>query len=212
MTFATLFVVCGTAIGLVRALPQLLRLLRTRDARGVSLDAAATSSVVSLAWTIYGFLTGQGAVAAASGASAVMFALVAATALRLGRSPRELRASPGWLAVLVAVGALGGARGLGFLLPVSVLVANVPQLVVAWRERDLSALSLGTWLLAVLEALVWGTYGLVAGDRSILLYGALHLATSGAVVALRVAKDGRGRAGAPPTGRHQLTECSGERA
>lgn len=197
MTFAALFVVVGTAIGLVRALPQLLRLLRARDAHGVSVDTAATSSVVSFAWATYGLLTGQGAVASASGASAISFALVTVAALHFGRSPRELRAAPAWLAVLAAAGALGGARGLGVLLPVSVLVANVPQLLVAWRERDLSALSLGTWLLSVLEAVVWGTYGLLTGDRAILTYGTLHLLTSGGIVALRLAKPGPAPEGRP---------------
>ena len=186
-----LFVAVGTAIGLVRALPQLVRLLRARDAHGVSVDTAATSSIVSFAWVTYGVLTAQGAVAAASGASAVMFALVTVVALRFGRTARELRAAPAWLVVLLVAALTGGARGLGLLLPVSVLVANVPQLVVAWRERDLSGLSLGTWLLTVLEATVWGSYALVAGDRAILLYAVLNLATSGGIVALRLAKGGR---------------------
>lgn len=188
MSLVPLFGVVGTAIGLVRALPQLARLLRTRDAHGVSVDSAATSSAVSAAWTTYGALTGQGAVALASGVSAVMFALVTLAAVRHGRRPGEMRATPVWLVVLAAAGLLGGARGLGLLLPVSVLVANGPQLLVAIRERDLSGLSPGTWLLSVAEALAWGTYGLFAGDRSILVYGTLHLTTSGAIVALRLAK------------------------
>ncbi|HEX6912794.1 MAG TPA: hypothetical protein VF142_20470 [Longimicrobium sp.] len=192
MSLVSPFAVVGTAIGLVRAVPQLARLLRTRDAHGVSVDSAATSSIVSAAWTTYGVLTGQGAVAVASGSSAVMFALVALAALRFGRRVGEMRAAPVWLVVLAGAGLLGGARGLGLLLPVSVLVANGPQLLVALRERDLSGLSPGTWLLSVLEALAWGTYGLFAGDRSILVYGTLHLATSGAIVALRLAKSRRG--------------------
>lgn len=193
-----LFTLIGTAIGLVRGLPQLLRLLRTRDAHGVSLDAAATSSVVSFAWASYGVLTGQAAVAVASGSSGLVFALVALAALRFGRPARELRTAPGWLLVLGGTGAALGARGLAVLLPLGVLVANGPQLYVAWRERNLRGLSLGTWLLSVAEALVWGTYGLFAGDRSIVVYGALHLATSGAIVALRLAK-GAGT-GSPTSG------------
>jgi uncharacterized protein with PQ loop repeat len=191
MILATLFVVVGTILGLVRALPQLGRLLRARNARGVSVDTAATSSVVSAGWAAYGVLTDQPAVALASGASAVTFALVTIAALRFGRRPGELRATPVWLLVLVVAGMVGGAAGLGLVLPVSVLVANGPQLVVAWRERDLSALSLGTWVLSVAEAVVWGTYGLVAHDRSILVYGTLHLVTSGGIVALRLAKSRR---------------------
>lgn len=190
MSLTALFVVVGTVIGLVRALPQLVRLLRTRGAAGVSVDTAATSSVVSFAWATYGSLTGQGAVAAASGASGLMFALVTLASFRFGRRAREMRTTPVWFTVLLATGLLGGARGLGFVLPVSVLVANVPQLLVAWRERDLSALSLGTWLLSVLEAVVWGTYGFVAADRAVLTYGTLHLVTSGGIVALRLAKAG----------------------
>lgn len=191
MSLAALFIVVGTAIGLVRALPQLVRLLRTRDAHGVSVDSAGTTSVVSFAWATYGVLTGQAAVALASGSSAVMFALVTVMALRLGRRAREMRTLPVWLIVLLAAGVIGRADGLGLLLPVSVLVANVPQLRVAWREQDLSGLSLGTWLLSFLEAAVWGTYGLLAGDRAILVYGTLQLATSGGIVALRLARPGR---------------------
>jgi uncharacterized protein with PQ loop repeat len=49
----------GTVIGLVKAVPQLVRLLRAREAYGVSADTAATSSIVSLGWTTYGLLTNQ---------------------------------------------------------------------------------------------------------------------------------------------------------
>lgn len=188
MSLVSLFAAVGTAIGLFRAVPQLVLLLRHRDAHGVSLDTAATSSVVSFAWTAYGLLTGQGAVALASGSSAILFAAVSATALRFGRRTAELRATPIWLTVLAAAGMVGGARGLGLLLPVSVLVANLPQLRVALRERDLSGLSAGTWMLSVAEGAVWGSYGLFAGDRSILIYGALQLSTSGAILALRLTR------------------------
>ena len=37
----------STTIGVTRALPQLVRLLRTRHAYGVSIDTAATSRIVS---------------------------------------------------------------------------------------------------------------------------------------------------------------------
>jgi uncharacterized protein with PQ loop repeat len=191
MTAAALFVVIGTTLGLVRALPQLVRLLRARDAHGVSVDTAGTSSVVSTAWAAYGVLTRQGAVIAASGASAVMFALVTAAALRYGRTVRELRATPAWLLVLAVAGLAAGERGLGVLLPASVLVANTPQLLVAWREPDLSGLSPGTWTLSVAEAVVWGGYGVLAGDRSIMVYGVLHLVTSATILALCLIKSPR---------------------
>lgn len=188
MTFIVLFTIVGTAIGLIRGLPQLVRLLRSGNAHGVSLDSAATTSVVSFSWAAYGVLTSQGAVALASASTGVIFAMIALAALRYGRSIRELRVAPLWFLALTAVGGIGGVRALGAILALGILVANLPQVRIAWREPDLSGLSLGTWLLSMAEALTWGTYGLVAPDRAILTNGLLQLLTSGAVVALRLAK------------------------
>ena len=187
----------GTLIGLVRALPQLVRLLRTRDAHGVSLDTAATSSIVSFGWATYGVLTDQLPVILATGSSGVVFALITLVATRLGRRVTELRAAPVWVIVLAAIGFAAGAGGLGVALPVSVLVANVPQLIVAYRERDLTGLSLPTWLLSMSDGTVWAIYALVTGDRAILVFGVLQLSTSGAIVARRWAW---GRVQTPVTG------------
>src|SRR5688500_11695502 len=99
----------GTLVGLVRALPQFLRLLRTRDAHGVSLDTAATSSIASFGWATYGLLTDQLPVFLATGSSGVVFALITFVALRLGRRITELRAAPVWLVVLLVVVAMARA-------------------------------------------------------------------------------------------------------
>jgi hypothetical protein len=115
----------------------------------------------------------------------VVFALVTIWALRLGRRVSELRTAPLWLIVLVSVGLVARADGLGVILPVSVLVANVPQLVVAYRESDLTGLSLSTWLLSVCDGAVWAIYALVTGDTAILVFGILQLTTSGAIVLRR---------------------------
>lgn len=53
MPFTHLFTLVGTTIGLVRGLPQLARLLRSRNPHGVSVDSTATTSIVSLAWASY---------------------------------------------------------------------------------------------------------------------------------------------------------------
>ena len=175
----------GTLIGLIRALPQLVRLLRTRNAHGVSLDTAATSSFVSFGWATYGILTDQLPVTLATGSSGVVFAFITLLALKLGRRVNELRTAPIWLIVLVVVAVAAEAPGLGVLLPISVLVANVPQLVVAFREADLADLSQSTWMLSMSDGAVWATYALVTGDVAILVFGALQLTTSGAIVARR---------------------------
>ncbi len=177
----------GTLIGLVRALPQLIQILRSRKAHGVSVDTAGTSSVVSFGWAYYGFLTDQIYVTLATGSSGIIFALIVIFALRFGRSWKEIRVTALWILVLVLSKVLGGINGLGIALPLSVLIANAPQIMVARREGDLSDLSLGTWLLSLSDGLVWGIYALIGQDWSILAYGVFQLMTSGAIAAFKVA-------------------------
>jgi uncharacterized protein with PQ loop repeat len=177
----------GTLIGMVRAVPQLARLLRTRQVYGVSVDTTATSSIVSFGWATYGLLTDQPYVSFATGASGVIFALITVMALRFGRQIREFAIAPVWLAVLLLVGSIAGKTGLGIALPMSVLVANVPQLWVAYREGNLADLSLGTWLLSMADGLVWGIYSLIQQDSAIIVFAGFQLTTSGLIVALKLA-------------------------
>jgi uncharacterized protein with PQ loop repeat len=185
LELTTVFGAAGTVIGLVRAVPQLVRILRAKDAHGVSVDTAATSAIVSAGWATYGVLTDQPAVALATGSSAVVFTAITIAALFYGRRAREFRAAPVWLLVLAGALALAGSRGLGVLLPVSVLVANMPQVITSFRESDLSALSPLTWTLSVADGVVWLGYALAGGDDSILLFGILQASTSSVIVARR---------------------------
>jgi uncharacterized protein with PQ loop repeat len=168
---------------------KLVQLLRTRHSYGVSVDTAATSMIVNSAWTIYGLLTNQIVISFASGAAGIIFALVTLSALRFGRHLRELKISPVWLAVLLLFGGIGGAIGLGIVLPISVLAANTPQVWVAYREKkNLTGLSLGTWLLSTAEGFLWGGYGLVQQDISVLVNNnTFQVITSAIIVALKLA-------------------------
>lgn len=187
MTSTSILGAIGTVIGLIRAVPQLVRLLRTRHAHGVSVDTAATSSIVSFGWATYGVLTTQPYVSFATGSSGVIFAMITALALRFGRRVREFRVAPLWLAVLLLVGISAGETGLGVALPISVLAANIPQLWVAYKEGNLADLSLGTWLLSMSDGLVWGVYALIQQDLKIMVFGGFQLTTSGLIVALKLA-------------------------
>jgi uncharacterized protein with PQ loop repeat len=187
MDSMTLFGIISTSLGVMRAMPQLVRLLRARRAYGVSVDTTATSMIVSFGWATYGLLTDQHAISFASGASAVIFALITLFALRFGRQLTEFKIAPVWLAVLLLLGSIGGASGLSVVLPVSVLAANIPQVWVAYRERDLADLSLSMWLLSTAEGLLWGGYGLVQQDISVLVNNTFQVTTSAIIVALKLA-------------------------
>ena len=176
----------GTVLGLIRAVPQLIRLVRTREAYGVSLDTAATSSIVSFGWATYGLLSVQPYVVFATGSSGLIFAIITFLAIRFGRSVKEFKVAPLWIAVLFFAGVLFEKNGLGVMLPISVLASNIPQLWVAYKERNLRDLSLGTWLLSIGDGLVWGLYALMQHDISIMIYGLFQLVTSAPIVLLKI--------------------------
>ena len=181
----------GTILGLVRAMPQLLRLLRAREAFGVSVDTAATSAICSFSWVVYGVLTDQFYFSLSSGLTGLIFALIALFALRFGRQVKEFKVAPVWFTVLLLAGVVAGKNGLGLVLAVSVLVANIPQLWLAYKESNLNALSLGTWSISTIEGMIWFTYALLQQDIAIIVSAFFQAMTSGLIVALKLARQAR---------------------
>jgi len=181
----------GTMLGLVRAMPQFLRLLRAREAFGVSVDTAATSAICSFGWVVYGTLTGQFFFSLSSGLTGLIFALITLFALRFGRRVSEFRVAPFWFVVLILAGGLAGKNGLGAVLSISVLVANIPQLWLAYKESDLTDLSLGTWMISTVEGLIWLTYALLLRDGAIIVSAFFQAMTSGLIVALKLTRQAK---------------------
>ena len=188
MDFLIIFGFLATAIGLIKAMPQLISLIRAKKVRGVSLDTALTTAVVSFGWAAYGFVSDQYSVGIASGLSGVVFVLVAIFALKYGRSIKELKMSPIALLIIAGVGLIWGEVGLGIILPISVFVCNYPQIMVAFKEHDLSGLSLGTWLLSVTEGIIWGSYAMIQQDYPIIAFGLLQLISGSIIVTLKLKK------------------------
>ena len=62
----------------------------------------------------------------------------------------------------------------------------IPQLWVAYREGNLTDLSLGTWALSISDGLVWGIYSILQRDFSIMVFAAFQLTTSGLIVLLKL--------------------------
>ena len=182
----------GTLLDLIRAAPQLGRLIRARKSFGVSVDTSGTSCVVSLGWTVYGVLTNQPFVTLASGVMASFFFIITVVALRLGRSVSEFRIAPLWLIILLAAGLSFGTNGLGAVLSVSVLASNIPQIRVAYNEKNLSTLSLETWLLSLTGGVVWGFYGILGMDFSIIASAFFQVTTSIMIIILKIIKSAKG--------------------
>ena len=188
MDFPSVLGLTGTAVDLFRATPQLIRLIRARKSFGVSVDTSGTSFVVSLGWTTYGIITHQIFVTLASGIMASFFLIITLVALRLGRSVREFRVAPVWLIVLSVSVLYFGKVGLGLMLSISALISNVPQIRVAYKEENLSGLSLGTWLLTLAGGLVWGWYAILQKDLTIITSAFFQSVTSGIIIAIKLFK------------------------
>ena len=182
----------GTLLDLIRAAPQLGRLIRARKSFGVSVDTSGTSCVVSLGWTVYGVVTNQPFVTLASGVMASFFFIITVVALRLGRSVSEFRIAPLWLIILLTAGLSFGTNGLGAVLSVSVLASNIPQIRVAYNEKNLSTLSLETWLLSLTGGVVWGFYGILGMDFSIIASAFFQVTTSIMIIILKILKSAKG--------------------
>jgi uncharacterized protein with PQ loop repeat len=95
------------------------------------------------------------------------------------------------LTVLLLVAVVAGKNGLGLVLAISVLVANIPQVWLAYKESNLTDLSLGTWLISTTEGLIWLTYSLLQKDISITVSAFFQVLTSGLIVTLKLARQAR---------------------
>jgi uncharacterized protein with PQ loop repeat len=181
----------GMILGLVRAMPQLVKLFRAQEAFGVSVDTAATSAICSFGWVAYGVLTDQFYFSLASGSTGLIFILIALFALRFGRQVKEVKVAPIWFAVLLLAGVIAGKNGLGLVLAISILVANLPQLWLAYKESNLTDLSLDTWLISTIEGLIWLTYALLRQDIAIIISAFFQATTSGLIVAIKLARQAK---------------------
>jgi uncharacterized protein with PQ loop repeat len=191
MNITPILATFGMVLGLVRAIPQFVILLRAREAFGVSVDTAATSAICSFGWVAYGVLTGQFYFSLASALTGFIFTLIALFALRFGRRITELKVAPIWLTVLLLAGVVAGKNGLGLVLAVSVLVANLPQLWLAYKESNLTDLSLGTWSISTIEGLIWLSYALLRQDVAIIVSAFFQAMTSGLIVAFKLARQAK---------------------
>jgi uncharacterized protein with PQ loop repeat len=191
MNVTSILGMCGTILGLFRAMPQLVRRLRAREAFGVSVDTAATSAICSFSWVVYGVLTQQFYFSLSSGLTGLIFALITLFALRFGRQVKEFRVAPVWFTVLLLAGIVSGKNGLGLVLAISVLVANIPQLWLAYKESNLTDLSLGTWSISTIEGMIWLTYALLQQDLAILVSASFQALTSGLIVTLKLVRQGK---------------------
>ena len=198
--FANVVGIVATAVTFVHVVPQIVRLLRTGRVEGVSAAWAAVALVLNFGWMAY-VIAEEFWITIPS----IVIAIVSfGSALYLMyRSGADVR--PGALmSATVAVASVGiqlvaGWTVLGTVLALSNGLYLGPPVVTAWRSHTPAGVSPLTWVLAVLEGLLWGFYGVLVAAGPIIVFGATEASLS-ALVLLRlwVARDRIRAALSPP--------------
>jgi uncharacterized protein with PQ loop repeat len=183
---ATVLGAIATVTFLARLVPQPVRLVRTGVPDGVSPLMALNVAVTELAWLTYGFVSGLVPVWLVT-LPALPLAVWTAVLLRRQTRWRDLIGAGVWLAAIV-VAWLAGA--LGAVLAVSVLVQYGPQVWTALRSDRLEGIAPATWKLAIVDAFMWGAYGLAVGDAALILY-TVTLSSCAVVILVRIAHSHR---------------------
>ncbi len=204
ITIATVIGLAGTLLAFAYTLPQLSKLVRGHSAAGISVAALANSTISGIAWTAYGVVEGELWVALPAFVALPATAGALVLAWRGGGVRTRMWLPVVWLAVILtatAVVPLVGDLPITIVLGCSVALLITPAAITAWRSHDVSGIAASGWAMLIVDALVCGAYGLIAGIDANVLYAIV--ATVGSVAILT-------RISLPPHVHARLVRLPGE--
>jgi hypothetical protein len=169
--WAELAALLATAIAVVAAFPQLRRVVRGGDGRGVSVASAVLGIGSEVAWLGYATeaqLWSAIPEAALMGLSNTI--LVVALVRRGASARRAWPAGMAWIGALAAMAVVGGSGGLAVALGVTYAVQVGPAVWTVWRTSSPSGVVGATWAMIGVEGLLWAAYGLHHGDPAVITF------------------------------------------
>src|SRR5690554_5969126 len=176
---ATIAVVLATILAGLSLVPQILKLVRTRDAAGVSATWPAIGFVTNAAWCAYLLQAGLWPASISTMLMVVFYSVVMWGLARAGRSlGGSIARGVLWTATLVAITAVGGWLALGTVLGFSQFLQVAPAIITAYRTARPTGIAPATWWIAGSEGLLWGYYGWFHGDVPIMIFAATYATTS----------------------------------
>ncbi|MFB9375506.1 SemiSWEET family transporter [Kineococcus gynurae] len=177
----------AAGLGIVTGVPQVVRLLRTPDASGLSYPSAVLGVLSSSGWLLYGLqlLDPAQLVANVPGLLCALATLVLiARRLGLRLAPAALAAAA-WAGVLTAATLLGGPVLVGIAATVVSLVKMLPQVLVVLSRTPLHGLAPGTFALTQLSATLWSVYGAATAQTSVTVCSVISLLLATVVLSRR---------------------------
>ena len=170
----TATVLAGTSL-----IPQIVKLVRSRDPAGVSATWPSIGVVSNGAWSTY--LIHEG-LWPASISTLLMVAFFSVVLWALHRAGSPIRASiwrgVGWATTLVVVTVFAGWFVLGTVLGFSQFLQVAPALLTAYRTDRPTGIAPATWAIAGTEGTLWGYYGWFHGDIPIMIFAATFVTTA----------------------------------
>lgn len=165
--------------------PQFFRVRRTGSAEGVSLASVTNSLVSTTAWLLYGLHLRDVWVITTSivGLPALIATVHVLRRVQADRTGMWVPLAYAGLLTATALATPVAPALFPTVLGCSIVWFVAPAAITAWRSADVSGVANGTWWLLVGDGLVCGTYGLLAGVTAYVVYGAIALVGSSAMLA-----------------------------
>lgn len=176
---ATVALVAATVLAGLSLIPQIVKLIRTRDPAGVSATWPAVGLVINCGWSAY--LVHQGLwPASISALLMVTFYAVVMWALRRAGTPlrHSLWRGVVWAAALVVITLTAGWFALGAVLGLSQFLQVAPALYTAYRTHRPTGIAPATWWIAGTEGTLWGYYGWFHADVPVMIFAATYVTTA----------------------------------
>ena len=180
-----LIVIAASVLGSGMALPQALKLARTQNVDGVSAVWIGVSVAVNVWWTIYALHESVWALLPVSTVSLALYAGMGYIYLRsVGRSSLPGFALGAFVLGMAPLPALliAGWQAAGLAIGLSYGIQLAPAVVAAYRTTDLAGVSPGTWIISLVEALLWLAYGAMIADAALLAGGATGVLMATAIL------------------------------
>ena len=184
---AELAAALATVLATVAAIPQLHRVARAGDGRGVSVTSAMLGIGSELAWLSYASHAELWSALPEAALMTVANTVLAVALIRRGAAAgRALAAGLAWLGALATIATVGGHAALGAVLGVTYAVQVAPAVWTVWRTSSPSGVVASTWAMIGLEGLLWGAYGMHHEDPAVLIFAATATLAAAATLGRKV--------------------------
>ncbi len=189
----TLLLVVANVFGVAMIVPQLAKLARGGSVEGISARWIGASIALNGGWAVYATSRQLWGMVPVSVGAGLLYVVMEVLLYRRS-GPKTLRpVAEGIIGALFApmIGyAVGGLSGMGLALAVSYGVQFSPAVWEAYRAPSVEGISATTWVMALVEAAVWLTYGFNESDTALVLGGLGGLVCTLAILAALVVRRG----------------------